>query len=137
AAWYLVLVIGYVLTFPSQSNHFLTALGFFLFIPSLFGGFAGFCAGVVSAPTKAALQQGVESGTLTRPYAFVAGLLAGITSMVGSLAFFARAYALSHSEVSVFIALGGIGAVLAGSPFLGLWLLKRKSALSSPNRVGT
>jgi hypothetical protein len=31
-------------------------------------------------------------------------------------------------EVGVLIGLGGIAAVLAGSPFLGLWLLRKKTA---------
>jgi hypothetical protein len=42
-------------------------------------------------------------------------------------------YAVDRSEVGVVLGLVGIAAVLAESPFLGLWLLTRKSALHQPS----
>jgi hypothetical protein len=40
---------------------------------------------------------------------------------------YAAVYPFSHSESSVLILLFGAGAVLAGAPFLGMWLLKKRS----------
>jgi hypothetical protein len=53
----------------------------------------------------------------------------GVLSIAGVAAIGGTVYAVDHSEVGVVIGLVGIVAVPAASPFLGLWLLTRKSAL--------
>jgi len=50
-------------------------------------------------------------------------------SIAGVLIAGVAAYSLSHSEAGVVMGLVGIGAVLTASPFLGLWMLKKKSAI--------
>jgi hypothetical protein len=127
-AWYVVLASIFVLTLPSQTNYFLTGLALFVFMPSLFGGGCGLCARVTSAQTKAAFQMALQSGTLTRRYAFIAGVAAGIMSMAGVLAIGWIACSLDFSEVGVLIALLSVAGVLALSPFLGLWLLNKRAA---------
>ena len=51
-SWYIVLAIGFGLTLGAQTNHFLTALAFFLFVPGLFGGFCGVCGGTGQWPNR-------------------------------------------------------------------------------------
>jgi hypothetical protein len=126
AAWYGALAIGYGLSLDSHSNPFMVGLGFFVFVPSLFGGFCGVCGGTISAQTKAALRRAMQDETLTRRFAFLAGLTAGAVAIAGVLAVGVSAYSLSRSEVGVGFALAGIAAVLSAAPFLGLWLLKQR-----------
>jgi hypothetical protein len=131
AAWYVALAISFGLSLDSQANPFLVVLAFFVFIPSLFGGFCGVCIGTISAQTKAALRQAFHDETLTRRFAFLTGLAAGAVSIAGVLAVGVIVYSLSRSEVGVGFALAGIAAVLSASPFLGLWLLRQKRGRDS------
>jgi hypothetical protein len=128
AAWYAVLAVGYALTFSSQTNHFIPALAFFVFIPGLFGGFCGVCGGVITSRAKAALTTAFQEGALTRGYAFVAGVVSGVLSIAG-VAAIAYASSFIQDVDDVLIALLGVGVVLAVSPFLGLWLLMRRGAI--------
>jgi hypothetical protein len=132
-AWYVALGSVFVLSFHARTNHFLTALALFLFIPGIFGGLCGICGEFVRGRVKDALQIKVQSGALTRRYAFGAGLVAGVASIAGVLVMGYTAFSLSHGEASVVIALVGIGAVLTAAPFLGFWLLNRKSAFPPHN----
>jgi hypothetical protein len=126
--WYGVLAAGYALTFRSQSNHFITGLAVFLFIPGLFSGFCGLCARAVSTRTGAVLKTAFQSAVLTRRYAFLAGLVAGAASILGVLGVAWGIYSWRHDETGVLVGLGGIGAVLTSAPFLGRWLLGKKTA---------
>jgi hypothetical protein len=126
APWYGVLAIAYGLTFSSHGNPILAALGFFVFLPALFGGFCGICGGALSPRTKAALQAGWQGGMLTRGYTFFAGSAAGALSIVGVFAGVWALYPLRHSEVSLWIGFFWVGAVLIVGPFFGLWLLRRR-----------
>jgi hypothetical protein len=55
--------------------------------------------------------------------------MSGVLSTAGLAAIAGTVYAVGHSEVGVVIGLVGIVAVLAASPFLGLWPLTGKFAL--------
>jgi hypothetical protein len=129
AAWYVVLSIGFGLTLRTPGNHFITGLAIFLFMPGFFAGFCGVCGGAVSARVKGALQEALQGGACTRRFAFGAGMAAGVVSIAGVLIAAVAAYSLSHSEAGVVIGFVGIGAVLTASTFLGLWMVKKKSAL--------
>jgi hypothetical protein len=126
AAWYVVLGIGWALTLRESSNHFLTALAFFVFIPGLFGGLCELCAKAAGAQRKAALASALRNGTLTRRFAFCAGVAAGIVSIIGVALAGLAGYAISRSEAGIVVALCGIAAVLVAAPFLGLWLLNQR-----------
>jgi hypothetical protein len=132
APWYGVLAIAYGLTFSGQGNPILAALGFFVFLPALFGGFCGNCGSALSAQTKAALQAGWQGRVLTRGYTFFAGTVAGALSIAGVLASVWALYPLRHSEVSLWIGFFWVGAFLIAGPFLGLWLLRRRLPGSEP-----
>ena len=134
AAWYTVLAVGYALTFGSQTNHFITGLAFFVFIPGLFGGLCGVCGGVITARAKAALQTAFQEGALTRRYAFVAGVVSGAVSIAGVAAVSYTA-SFSHDETGLALMLVGVGVVLTVSPFLGLWLLMRRAAFNREIRA--
>jgi hypothetical protein len=126
AAWYAVLGVGWLLTLRESSNHFLTALAFFVFIPGLFGGLCELCAKVAGSQRKAALASALRSGALTRGFAFGAGVTAGIVSIIGVVFSGVAAFAISQGEAGIAIALGGTIAVLMAAPFLGLWLLNKR-----------
>src|SRR5947209_155187 len=74
-AWYVALGSIFVLSLRARTNHFLTALALFLFIPGLFSGLCGICGEFVRGRVRDALQMKFQSGALTRRYAFVAGLV--------------------------------------------------------------
>jgi hypothetical protein len=135
AAWYGALGACYVLTLRGNSNPVLSALALFLFIPALFGGFCGICQDLVTAQTKEALQAALASGTLTRRYAFLAGLLSGGASIAGVLAIGLGAYSFWDTEAGVLAGLFGVAAVLAAAPFLGLGLLKKGPVTRRPADV--
>ena len=82
-AWYVALSIGYVLSLRSEvdrahANYFVVGLAFFLFIPGLFAGFCGVCAGLVKSQAKADLRRALRDGRLTSRFAFTAGSIAGV-----------------------------------------------------------
>ena len=123
AAWYAVFAAFYVMTFSSQGNHVLAALGCFLFLPAIFSGFCGICAGTLSAGMKASINEGWERGSLTRPNSFFAGAAAGVASIVAVLGGLWLVYPM-QSEAALIGGLVWIGVVLGGAPYLGLWLLR-------------
>jgi hypothetical protein len=125
ATWYTLLLIAYIATLPGQTNPPLTALGFLVVIPAIFGGLCGLAATTLSARAKAELDEAWRRGVLNRRAAFTVGVLAGVASqalVAGSW------YALHphRSEVTtVWIGLVATGVILSAAPFLGLWLLRR------------
>jgi hypothetical protein len=125
AAWYAVLVAGYVWTFGDQGNHVLAALGFFLFLPGLFGGLCGLCMSALTEQAKATLRKGLEAGVLTRRQAFVTGVMAGAVSMAGVVGVGLVLYPLRDSEVCIVLGLLGVAVILGATPFLGWWFLRR------------
>ncbi len=131
-AWYVALSIGFGLSIRSEvdrahANYFVVGLAFFLFIPGLFAGFCGVCAGLVKSQAKADLRRALRDGRLTGRFAFLAGLIAGVVSIVGVLAVGAAAISISNSEAGIWLALAGVAGVLMASPYLGLWLMDEKS----------
>jgi hypothetical protein len=126
SAWYVVFAAFYLATFHDHGNHLLVALGCFLFFPALFSGFCGLCGSVVSIASKAALDESWQRGFLTRPYAIGAGAAAGVLSIAGVLGGMWVLYPLTNSEIGLVAALTWVAAVLAGAPFFGLWLLRRR-----------
>jgi hypothetical protein len=130
AAWYGALGLVFVLFLRSAPNPFLTGLAVFVFIPALFGGFCGLCLGAVRGRVKERLQRAWQDGALKQRYALTAGVMAGLVSIAGVLAVGYIAFSWSQSETGVWVAILGVGAVLAASPFLGLWLLLRKCAVA-------
>jgi hypothetical protein len=128
AAWYAVLSLGWVLTLRESSNHFITALAFFVFIPGLFGGLCGISGCAVRARLKERLANAFRSGTLTRRFAFGAGVAAGIVSIIGVALAGIGSSVASNFDAGIAIVLGGAAAVLMAAPFLGLWLLSVRAA---------
>jgi hypothetical protein len=86
------------------------------------------CGGVVGTRTRDALRQAAGAGLLTRRYAVAAGLAAGVLSLAGVAAVGWAVVPHGQSEVALGLGLAGVAGVLAASPFLGLWLLRRKCA---------
>jgi hypothetical protein len=126
AAWYVAFAGAYVLTFSSQGNPILAALGFFVFLPALFSGFCGVCHGTVTTRFRAALSEGWQRGTLTRPHALFAGAAAEVLSIaLVALASFLLS-SLHDFEAQVWLGLICRGTTLSGAPFFGLWLLRRR-----------
>jgi hypothetical protein len=123
AAWYCAISVCYALTFRSQTNHFLTGLALFVFVPAMFGGFCGVCGSVIRTQTKIALN-----AALSRRFAMIVGLFVGVLSIaaVGGVCW--AVYSWRHDEVGVIAILAGVGAVLVLMPFLGLWLLNLRAA---------
>jgi hypothetical protein len=126
APWYAILAAAYVLTFSSAGNPILAALGFFVFVPALFAGFCGICGSAVTAQTKAALAHGWEQRRMTRGYAFSAGAIAGLASIVATFAGVVALYPFRHAEAGLWIGLVWVGSVLIAAPFFGLWLLRKR-----------